>query len=265
MAETPQELRRRIREGKHPAGQTTAGLCPSHVQANLAILPRAYAYDFLGFCQRNPKPCPLLDFTEPGDPRPPEWLAREADIRTDVAAYRVYRDGELVEEGVSDISAYWQDDFVTFLLGCSFSFEAALQQSGLPVRHVEQGSNVPMYKTTIPCWPSGIFKDVDMVVSMRPYLPQHIAPVVQVTGRYQRVHGAPVHIGDPAAIGIRDISTPDFGDAVPVMNPGEVPVFWACGVTPVRAILQAKPKGVCITHQPGCMFVCDALNDSLTF
>jgi len=209
------------------------------VQANVVILPRAYAYDFLLFCQRNPKPCPLLDVSEAGSPAPPVWLAHQgADIRTDVPGYRVYRDGVLVHEP-NDISAYWQDDFVTFYLGCSFSFEAALQQSGLPVRHIEQGCNVPMYTTTIPCRPAGIFDRVNMVVSMRPYLPRHLSSVVQVTSRYQRVHGAPVHFGDTSAIGIPDLSRPDFGDAVTV-HPGEIPVFWACGVTPVRAILEAK-------------------------
>jgi uncharacterized protein YcsI (UPF0317 family) len=222
-------------------------LADNYVQANIVILPRAYAYDFLLFCMRNPRPCPLLDVSEPGIPAPPEWLTKHGDIRTDVPAYQVFNDGELVEE-TNDISKYWQDDFVTFYLGCSFSFEAALQQSGLPVRHIEQGCNVPMYLTTIPCRDAGIFTDINMVVSMRPFLPHQISSVIESTSRYHRVHGAPIHIGDPAAIGIKDLSQPDFGDAV-ITKPDEVPAFWACGVTPVRAILQAKYveyEGVCI-------------------
>ena len=261
MVLTPRELRERIRAGLHTG--TTAGFCPDYVQANIVILPQAYAYDFLLFCQRNPKPCPLLDVSDTGSLHPPVWLAQDgADIRTDVPGYRIYKDGELIEE-TSDIAAYWQEDFVTFYLGCSFSFEAALQNSGLPVRHVEEGRNVSMHNTTIPCRSAGVFKDVNMVVSMRPYLPHQISPVVQITSRYERVHGAPIHIGDPAAIGIVDASRPDYGDA-PTLNEGELPLFWACGVTPQRAILQAKPKGVCITHKPGCMFVCDVKNESLT-
>lgn len=241
----------------------TAGCCANFVQANICILPRACAFDFLLFCQRNPKPCPLLDVSEPGSTAPPAWLARDGDIRSDVSAYRVYRDGVLIDE-TTDVSRYWQDDLVTFYLGCSFSFEAALQQSGLPVRHVEEGRNVPMFRTTIPCRPAGIFSDVQMVVSMRPYASHQIVPAIQVTSRYQRVHGAPVHVGDSAAIGIDDVTKPDYGDAVS-MAPGEVPLFWACGVTPVQAILQARPPGICITHKPGCMFVTDVPNETLSF
>lgn len=259
---TPRELRERIRGGLHKG--TTAGFCPDFVQANIVVLPKTYAYDFLLFCHRNPKPCPLLDVSDAGSPHPPAWLAQDADIRTDVPGYRVYRDGELIDE-TDDIAAYWQDDSVTFYLGCSFSFEAALQNSRLPVRHVEEGRNVPMYNTKIPCRSAGVFSDVNMVVSMRPYFPQQISQVVQITSRYERVHGAPIHIGDPAAIGIDDISRrpPDYGDA-PTIQQGELPLFWACGVTPQRAILQAKPKGICITHKPGCMFVSDVRNESLT-
>lgn len=241
---TPAQLRERIRRGLHTG--PTAGLCLNYVQANLAILPQSHAFDFLLFCNRNPKPCPVLDVSEPGDFRAPDWLAKEgADIRTDVPGYCVYRDGVLVEEATTDVSTYWEaqqedDPLVTFFLGCSFSFDAALEQSGLRLRHHEEGRNVSMYNTTIPCRPAGIFgHNMGMVVSMRPFLPHQVSPVVQVTSRYARVHGAPVHVGDPAAIGIEDLARPDYGDAVTV-HPGEVPLFWGCGVTPVRAILQAK-------------------------
>jgi uncharacterized protein YcsI (UPF0317 family) len=230
----------------------TAGLALGYLQANLVIVPKDLAFDFLLFCQRNPKPCPLLDVTEPGDPEP-KLVAPGADLRTDLPCYRVWRNGELVDEP-ADIHKYWRDDLVSFLLGCSFTFENALLEAGIPMRHLEMNHNVPMYRTNIACQPAGRFAG-PLVVSMRPLTPAHTIEATRVCARFPKAHGAPVHFGDPAAIGIRDIARPDFGDPVDI-RPGELPVFWACGVTPQAAVMQAKPPFV-ITHKPGCMFVCD--------
>lgn len=252
----PAELRARIRRGEWQS--LTAGLASGYAQANLVILPRAAAYDFLVFCQRNPKPCPLLDVTDPGSPEP-KIAAPGADLRTDVPKYRVYRrDRPAAEE--TDIRPYWRDDLVAFLLGCSFTFEGAMQRGGIPVRHIECGRNVPMYVTSIPCRPAGALHG-PMVVSMRPLPAAQVPRAVLITGRYPRAHGAPVHIGDPAVIGIGDLGRPDYGEP-PVMEPGEVPVFWACGVTP-QAV--AKEAGVefMITHAPGHMFLTDLLDEDL--
>jgi len=227
-----------------------------YVQANLVVVPKELAFDFLLFCQRNPKPCPLLDVTEPGDPEP-RGVARGADLRTDLPRYRVYRDGQVVEEP-TDLKNWWRDDLVAFLLGCSFTFENALLQAGLPLRHLEQGRNVPMYRTNIACRPAGVFRG-PMVVSMRPMTPAQAIRATQVCSRFPRAHGAPVHWGDPSAIGIQDIYRPNFGDMVEI-RPSEVPVFWACGVTPQAVAMEVKPP-LMITHQPGCMFVTD-LRDS---
>lgn len=255
---TGAEARRIIRAG----GWTghTSGTAPSYVQANLAILPAALAGDFLRFCQRNPKPCPLLAVGEPGDPRLPA-LAEDLDIRSDVPAYRIWRKGELVEE-VGDIGAYWRDDLVSFAIGCSFSFEQALIDAGIPLRHVQEGRNVAMYRSRIQTVPAGVFRG-PMVVSMRPMSAMHAIRAIQVTSRLPAVHGAPVHLGDPALIGIADLQRPDFGDPVAVL-PGELPVFWACGVTPQAAIMEAKPE-FCITHAPGKMLVTDLLDRDLAF
>lgn len=253
---TPGELRARLRQGWAP--RTTAGLAPGHVQANLVILPRAAAYDFLLFCQRNPKPCPLLEVTEPGDPEP-RLTAPGADLRTDLPRYRIFRDGLPTGEA-SDILDLWRPDFVAFLLGCSFTFEAALQRAGLAVRHLEEGRTVPMYRTALACRPAGAFAG-PLVVSMRPLPADQVARAVQVTARYPLAHGAPVHVGDPAAIGIADLGRPDYGEAVTV-RPGEVPLFWACGVTPQAAARQARPE-VMITHAPGQMFVTDLRDEEL--
>ena len=230
----------------------TCGLAPDYLQANLVVLPQALAGDFLRFCQRNPKPCPILAVSEPGAWAPGD-IAPGADLRCDLPRYRVYRRGELVEEP-TDIVDRWRDDFVAFLLGCSLSFEAAMQRAGLPVRHLEEGCNVPMYRTSIPCAPSGVFAG-PLVVTMRPMTPAQAINAVVVTSRYPHAHGTPVHFGDPAAIGIPDLGRPDFGDAVTIRR-GEVPVFWACGVTPQAVLMQAKPE-FAITHSPGCMFVTD--------
>jgi uncharacterized protein YcsI (UPF0317 family) len=234
----------------------TCGLAPGFLQANLVIVPRSLAFDFLLFCQRNPKPCPLLEVTDPGSPEPRE-LAPAADLRTDLPRYRVYQQGILVDEP-TDIRRWWRDDLVAFLLGCSFSFEEAMQRAGLPVRHIDEGRNVPMYRTNIPTKPAGIFRG-PTVVSMRPLTPLHAIRAVEITSRFTKAHGAPIHIGDPAAIGISDVNRPDFGDAVTI-NPGEVPVFWACGVTPQAVLMEVKPE-LAITHSPGCMFVSDVRAD----
>jgi uncharacterized protein YcsI (UPF0317 family) len=248
------EIRRRARTGELDG--PTPGLALGYVQANLVVLPRELAFDFLLFCQRNPKPCPLLDVTEPGDAEP-KSLARGADLRTDLPRYRVYRNGELVEEP-QHLSAWWRDDLVAFLIGCSFTFENALMQAGVPVRHVEQGCNVPMYRTNIPCKPAGVFHG-PLVVSMRPLTPAQAVTATRICTRFGRAHGTPIHFGDAADIGIRDIDKPDFGDPVEI-RPGEIPVFWACGVTPQAVVMEAKPS-LCLTHKPGHMFVTD-LRDS---
>lgn len=253
---TPRQIRQRIRAGqwRHP----TAGLAPGYTQANLAVVPRALAYDFLLFCQRNPRPCPLLEVLDPGDPEPREF-APGADIRTDIPRYRVYRDGVFVEE-VDDLKSHWRDDLVGFLLGCSFTFEHPLMDAGMRMRHIELGVNVPMFITNRPCKPAGVFHG-PLVVSMRPLPVDDVVRAVQITSRFPAVHGAPVHVGDPAALGIRDLQRPDFGDAVPV-TPGEMPVFWACGVTPQAVMMQAKPV-LALTHAPGHMFISDRRDSTL--
>jgi uncharacterized protein YcsI (UPF0317 family) len=252
----PREVRQQIREGKWR--QPTAGLAPGFVQANLVILPRDLAFDFLLFAQRNPKPCPVIEVTDVGSSEP-KLSAPGADLRTDVPRYCVYRDGALAGQ-VTDLRSVWRDDFVSFLLGCSFTFESALLQAGVPVRHIEEGRNVPMFITNIPCAPAGVFRG-PLVVTMRPIPAPLVARAVQISGRYPGVHGAPVHLGDPTAIGVRDLQAPDFGDAVTI-RPGEVPVFWACGVTPQAVAMQAKPP-LMLTHAPGHMFITDLRNEEL--
>jgi uncharacterized protein YcsI (UPF0317 family) len=236
----------------------TPGLALGYVQANLVVLPRALAFDFLLFCQRNPKPCPLLDVTEPGSAEP-RWVAAGADLRTDVPRYRLFSDGAMIDEP-ANLNSLWRDDWVGFLLGCSFTFEDALLKAGLPVRHIEMNCNVPMYRTNIACRPAGAFHG-PLVVSMRPMTPAQAVRAVQVCSRFPRAHGAPMHIGDPAALGIRDLARPDFGDPVE-LRAGEVPVFWACGVTPQAVVMQARPP-LCVTHKPGHMFVTDLRDTDL--
>ncbi|NLY43947.1 MAG: putative hydro-lyase [Clostridiaceae bacterium] len=250
------DIRNLIREGK--INGPTAGMAKGSVQANLVILPKEQAFDFLVFCLRNPKPCPLLEVTDVGDWEP-KRVAVGADIRTDIPKYRIYEYGELVGE-VENIMDIWRDDFVAFLLGCSFSFENALINAGIPVRHIDEKCNVPMYITNIPCEPAGIFKGT-MVVSMRPIRYTEIVKAVQVTSRFPAVHGAPVHIGSPKLIGIEDISKPSFGDSVTIRD-DEVPVFWACGVTPQAVAMQAKPP-LMITHAPGHMFITDLMDEDV--
>ena len=253
---TGAEVRRRARADE--LRTPTAGLALGYVQANLVAVPRDLAFDFLLFCQRNPKPCPLLDVTEPGDPEP-RGVAPGADLRTDVPAYRVYRRGELIDEP-TDVFRYWRDDLVAFLIGCSFTFENALLRADVPVRHVEMGCNVPMYRTNIQCRPAGAFRG-PMVVSMRPMTPAQAVAAVRVCSRFPRAHGVPVHLGDPESIGIRDLARPDFGDPVEI-RPGEIPVFWACGVTPQAVAMEARPP-LLITHKPGHMFVTDLKDTEL--
>lgn len=252
----PQEARAPIREGKWT--KPTAGLALGYTQANLVILPKEWAFEFLLFCQRNPKPCPVLDVTDVGSPHPIH-VAPEADLRTDLPKYRIYRHGTLDAE-VTQITDFWQDDMVAFLLGCSYTFEAALLAAGIPVRHIEEERNVPMYITNIECTPAGRFRG-PMVVSMRPIPSRQVVNAVEVTARFPKVHGAPVHIGDPAAIGVEDLARPDFGDAVTVKE-GEMPLFWACGVTPQVAAREAKPE-LMITHAPGHMFITDVRDEEL--
>lgn len=248
--------RRRIRAGLHTG--PTAGLAPGNVQANLVILPKALAHDFLRFAQANPKPCPVLTVGDPGDPRLP-GLARDLDLRTDLPRYRVWRDGVLVDEP-TDISGLWRDDLVSFPIGCSFSFEQALIEDGIEIRHISCNANVPMYRTNIATVPAGPFHG-PLVVSMRPMRPADAIRAIQITSRFPAVHGAPVHIGLPEAIGIGDINVPDYGDPVPI-RPGELPVFWACGVTPQAVIAAVRPE-FCITHAPGAMLITDLRNTSL--
>jgi len=236
----------------------TSGVARDHVQGNVVILPRAQADDFLRYCQLNPKPCPVLAVSEPGQPTLPR-LGADIDIRSDVPRYRVWRHGELVDEP-TDLHTLWRDDLVTFVIGCSFSFEQALLDAGLQLRHIDQNRNVAMYRTSIATEPAGPFRG-PMVVSMRPLKAADAIRAIQITSRFPAVHGAPVHLGDPALIGIADLSQPDYGDAVEVL-PDELPMFWACGVTPQAALMQAKPE-FCITHAPGAMLITDLLNQQL--
>lgn len=254
---TGAEARQLFRQG-HYTG-FTHGFAPGFVQGNLAVLPKALAADFLRFCQLNPKPCPLIGMSpSPGNSSLPE-LGADLDIRTDIPMYRIWRKGQLVDE-VSDIRHIWSDDLVAFVLGCSFSFEDALLEDGLELRHQTCGCNVPMFRTSIACQPSGPFRG-PMVVSMRPFRPADAIRAVQITSRFPAVHGAPVHIGLPELIGISDIGRPDYGDAVEV-RADELPVFWACGVTPQAIIATIAPE-IAITHAPGAMLVTDLKNSRL--
>ncbi|WP_417661187.1 putative hydro-lyase [Pseudomonas sp.] len=253
---SPEQLRQKIRLGEFTG--PTAGLAAGFAQANLLIVNQAQAYDFLLFCQRNPQACPLLDVSDVGS-AVSRYAAPGADIRTDLPKYRIYRHGVLDEE-VGDITAHWQDDMVAFLIGCSFSFESALLANDVPVRHIEDNHNVPMYISNRQCRPAGQFSG-PMVVSMRPMPADKVVRAVQVTSRFPGVHGAPVHIGDPAALGINDLAQPDFGCASK-LNEGEVPVFWACGVTPQAVVMHSKPA-LAITHAPGHMLICDIRNEQL--
>ena len=254
----PAEVRKLIRAGKWT--NQTSNMCDGFAQANLVILPKAIAYDFLLFAQRNPRPCPLLEVSDTGK-RLLKIIAKGADIATDIPKYRLYKKGVLAGE-FTNIADLWQDDFVSFLIGCSFSFEGSLLEAGVPVRHIEEHSNVPMFNTNIACKPAGIFHG-NMVVSMRPIPYELVSKAVQITGHMPKVHGAPIHIGAPELIGIKDVTKPDYGDAVTI-KPGEVPVFWPCGVTPQNVIMESKPD-IVITHAPGHMLITDVKNINLEY
>ncbi|MYH58855.1 MAG: putative hydro-lyase [Boseongicola sp. SB0675_bin_26] len=246
-------VRQAIRKGVY-CGQT-AGLAPGKQQCNVAILPLDCAMDFFTYCFRNPRPCPLVHVSDAGDPimRP---LGHDIDIRTDIPQFNIYRDGRLIET-VSDISDHWRDDLVSFALGCSFSFEDALLSRGFRLRHIERGRTVPMYRTNVQTRRAGAFWG-PTVVSMRPFSPDDIDDVCEITGRYPYAHGEPIHIGNPERIGIENLEKPDWGD-LPDVQDGELPAFWACGVTPQVALRNARPS-LCITHAPGRMLICDLPN-----
>lgn len=249
----PRRARAQFRAG---LATPTTDWCNGWTQANLVVLPRDWAFDMLLFGQRNPGPVPILDVTEPGSRH--TVLADGADLAVDLPRYRVWHDGELVEEP-TDVDALWSDDLVSFLIGCSFSFESALAEAGVPLRHVEQGRNVSMFQTDVPCRPAGRLSG-NLVVSMRPVPGPLVPTAVQVSGRMRQVHGAPVHVGDPAGLGIADLRSPDFGESVQ-SEPGDVPVFWACGVTPQAALMASRPP-FAITHAPGHMFITDMPDDA---
>lgn len=254
---TAYELRQAIRAGTHTGN--TSGLAPGHVQCNLMILPSDWAAEFMRFCSLNQKPCPIIAVSEQeGEPLMP-MLGKDVDIRSDVPSYRVFENGTMIDE-THNISNHWRDDLITFALGCSFSFEDALLADGLEIRNVSEQKNVPMYRTNIACAPTKRFQG-NMVVSMRPMLANDAIRAVQICTRFPSVHGAPVHLGDPTLIGINNIEAPEFGDAVTIRS-GEIPVFWACGVTP-QVVVEASKPPFCISHGPGAMLVTDLLNSQL--
>lgn len=255
LRQTPvAQLREIIRSGQYTSH--TGGLGAGKLQANLAILPEKYALDFMRFCQRNPKPCPLVGCSETGDPM--MHTLGDIDIRTDIPSYNIYRDGKL-DSSVPDITDLWRDDFVAFALGCSYTFEDALSAAGIPMHHVDNNKTVAMYRTTIETSRAGPFGG-GTVVSMRPIKAGDVAAVERMCRQFPLAHGAPVHIGDPSAIGVSDVMKPDWGDQ-PDMGEGEVPVFWACGVTPQNAIMLAGLP-ICITHTPGRMLITDVPEDA---
>lgn len=255
---SPEMVRQLIRKGDI-TGQTS-GMCQGYAQANLVVLPQKEAFDFLLFAVKNPKACPLLEVTEPGSRELVE-TASKADIATDIPKYRLYEKGQLIGE-YTEVSEYWRDDLVSFLIGCSFSFESELINADIPVRQIEENCNVPMYRTNIPCKSAGVFHG-NMVVSMRPIPHELVAKAVLVTGAMPKVHGAPIHIGFPESIGICSLEHPDFGDPVTIKK-DEVPVFWPCGVTPQAVVMASKPD-FCITHSPGHMFITDIKNVKLKY
>jgi uncharacterized protein YcsI (UPF0317 family) len=251
----PKQMRELIRKGQFD--QPTSGVCLGYAQANLVMIPKAYAYDFLLFAQRNPKPCPVLAVSDPGASS--IAIGEGADLYTDLGRYRIYRDGELTEER-AEVSDYKDQGLVAFLLGCSFSFESELLAAGIPLRHIDRQKNVAMYDTTIPLEGSGVFEG-NTVVSMRPIKGRDVARAVEITARLSKVHGSPIHVGSPEAIGIQHIEEPDYGEFVPILE-DEIPVFWACGVTPQNVLRRSKIP-FAITHAPGFMFITDIRNIDL--
>ena len=249
------EVREAIRSGRY--GAHTAGLGAGFLQANIAILPQEFSLDFMRFCQRNPKPCPLVGVSDTGNPEL-FTMGHDIDIRTDVPAYNIYKFGRL-ESTVDDIRNFWKEDLVAFALGCSFTFESALQSEGIRLWHIDNDKTVPMFRTSIETVPSGPFRG-PMVVSMRAIPERWVETAIAISRKYPLAHGAPVHWGDPAEIGIKDVNLPDWGDVVPVEE-GDVPVFWACGVTPQAAVEQAELP-LCITHKPGHMLITDVPDDA---
>ncbi|API72044.1 MAG: putative hydro-lyase [Leuconostoc falkenbergense] len=254
---TPTEFRKKVRDNEYQ--KPTAGMCPGYAQTNLIVLPWEDAYDFLLFAQRNPKPIPILEVTEVGS-RELQTLGNDIDVATDFPKYRIYRNGKMVDEYLSVVD-FWREDLVSFLIGCSFSFEDLLVDAGIEIRHITEKANVPMFNTNIPLKQAGKFSG-NMVVSMRPIKSSQIATAVNVTNRLPGVHGAPIQIGNPAEIGIYDLADPDYGDAVTI-NENEIPVFWACGVTPQAAVMASKPK-FAITHSPGHMLITNISNKDLS-
>ena len=252
---SPHEIRILIRNGEYQ--KQTAGFASKYVQGNICILPDKYKNDFLEFCKKNPKPCPLIGFSENGEVK----LSKlgDIDIRTDVPVYRVWKEGKIIDEPVS-IEKYWKNDFSTFVLGCSMSFELPLIDAGIEIQHIKNNTIVPMYKTNIECESSGIFKG-NMVVSMRPLNIPNTIKAIEISSKYPDVHGAPVHFSNPKDIGIKDIMSPDYGDPPQLINADEIPVFWACGVTP-QLIIENLKLDFCITHKPGCMLITDKLNEN---
>ncbi|MBA7703005.1 putative hydro-lyase [subsurface metagenome] len=257
MYENPKEVRNLIRRGE--LVRPTAGLAPGYVQANLVILPKEVSFDFFLFCQRNPKPCPILEVLEPGEYEP-VLTAPGADLRVDVPLYRIYQDGKLLREE-KDITSYWSSELVCFLLGCSFTFETILMKAGIVLRHIAEGKNVAMYETSIGAASAGIFSG-PVVVSMRPIHFSKVVKSVQITSRFPLAHGTPLHIGNPERIGIQDLEHPQYGDYIGIRE-GEVPVFWACGVTPQAVALKSKLP-LMITHSPGHMFITDTTDEELS-
>ncbi|MCC8439765.1 putative hydro-lyase [Leuconostoc pseudomesenteroides] len=254
---TPTEFRKKVRNNEYQ--KPTAGMCPGYAQTNLIVLPWEDAYDFLLFAQRNPKPIPILEVTEVGS-RELQTLGNDIDVATDFPKYRIYRNGKMVDEYLSVVD-FWREDLVSFLIGCSFSFEDLLVDAGIEIRHITEKVNVPMFNTNIPLKQAGKFSG-NMVVSMRPIKSSQIATAVNVTNRLPGVHGAPIQIGNPAEIGIYDLANPDYGDSVTI-NENEIPVFWACGVTPQAAVMASKPK-FAITHSPGHMLITNISNKDLS-
>ena len=253
--QTPAQVRAAIRRGE--IDFPTAGMCAGYAQANLVILPPEYAADFEEYTRLNPFPCPVLEIVK-GSPIT-HAMGEGASLVTDIPRYRVYENGVFTKE-LTDASAYWKEGYVGFLIGCSFSFEEALLAAGIPVRHIEQGCNVPMFKTSIATKKAGPFEG-PMVCSMRPMTPEQARRAYEITAAMPNVHGAPVQIGHPEAIGVADVMKPDYGDPVEIRE-GEIPVFWPCDVTPQAAVENAKPP-IVITHAPGHMFITDIRNADL--